>query len=249
MTSEGGFVRLRLDRVMGCRGELGVAASPSEVPELNALGGQLLDHLERKWSRFLPDSDISLINRAGGVAVAVDPATIELLRQMAVGVRLTGGAFDPTLLGAIAGLGYGPAWNRGQPCSPARDAPHASSWVDETVVDTTASTVVVPAGVQLDAGAIGKGLAADIVASELVAAGARAVRVSVGGDVRVTSPTVIGVANPLRRGAIVDHIVIAAGGVATSGIARSWTGPDGSRVHHVIDPKTARPVRRGSKSG
>ena len=107
---------------MGCRGELGVAASPSEVPELNALGGQLLDHLERKWSRFLPDSDISLINRAGVSQSRSIRRRSSCCRQMAVGVRLTGGAFDPTLLGAIAGLGYGPAWNRGQPCSPARCA-------------------------------------------------------------------------------------------------------------------------------
>jgi thiamine biosynthesis lipoprotein len=234
---------VRLRRIMGCRGELAVAAPPGAAHELVGTGVRLLEHLERRWSRFLPDSDITRINRSEGEPIAVDPATVELVGHMAVGVRLTGGAFDPTMLGPIAALGYGPAWSRGAECS-AAVAPHSSAWIDRTMIDPASSTIAIPAGAQLDAGAVGKGLAGDLVARELLALGATAVRVAVGGDVVVTMPTVIGVAGPPPHRAVVDRVHLAAGGVATSGIARSWLGPSGGVVHHVIDPATAEPVVR-----
>ena len=43
-----------------------------------------------------------------------------------------------------------------------------------------------PAGSGFDPGGIGKGLAADIVSAELLAAGARGACVNLGGDLRVT---------------------------------------------------------------
>ena len=45
--------------------------------------------------------------------------------------------------------------------------------------------MTLPAGIRFDPGGIGKGLAADIVTEELIAAGAAGALVSVGGDVRV----------------------------------------------------------------
>ena len=81
-------------------------------------------------------------------------------------------------------------------------------------------------GVQLDPGAIGKGLAADLVAEDLLGRGAVAATVDVGGDVRVTARSVIGVNGPDRRP--LDRIALASGGVATSGTSRRWIAADGS---------------------
>ena len=52
-------------------------------------------------------------------------------------------------------------------------------------IDRDHNTVALPAGVQLDLGGIGKGLAADLVASGLVERGALGACVALGGDVRV----------------------------------------------------------------
>ena len=114
----------------------------------------------------------------------------------------TDGAFDPTLLVALVGLGYGPSWapstgwRRGghPPRPPPVDRRHRSS----TVIGPT---VALADGVQLDPGAIGKGLAADIVAEELLGGGAASARVVVGGDVRVTGPSSVGVNGPDRTAA------------------------------------------------
>ena len=43
-----------------------------------------------------------------------------------------------------------------------------------------------------------------------------------------------------------EQLIVAEGGVATSGtLHRTWVGPDGAPVHHLLDPATGRPVRAG----
>src|SRR5687767_12493408 len=102
---------IRLERVMGCRAGLTVTATAGDADGLVAAAAGRLRQLERCWSRFLPDSDLSRLNRACGRPVTVDPSTITLITAMAAGARDTHGAFDPTLLVALVGLGYGPSWS------------------------------------------------------------------------------------------------------------------------------------------
>ncbi len=52
------------------------------------------------------------------------------------------------------------------------------------VIDPIVGAVTLPSGVELDLGGIGKGLAADLVVDELLAAGAAGACVNVGGDLR-----------------------------------------------------------------
>jgi len=239
-------VTRRWSRLMGCRGSVTVSAAAGEIEAMLAESVRLLRHLERCWSRFRPESDISRLNRAGGQAVDVDASTVVLLREMANAAQVTDGAFDPTLLGAIVGLGYGPAWSNGPECGSQAAAgvgiDRRAGWVDDTMIDVDGSRVCLPPGVQLDPGAIGKGLAADIVAAEIYGVGAAAVRVVVGGDVRSSAPTIVGIGAPDGSGRIIDRISIAAGGVATSGTGRRWASPGGDIVHHVLDPRTRRSV-------
>ena len=234
---------IRLERIMGCRAELTVTAA-REVDLLVAAAADRLRHLERCWSRFLPDSDISRLNRSRGRPVIVDQSTITLIMAMATGARATAGAFDPTLLVALVGLGYGPSW--ATPVGSDAVVTHLDRlrWIDDTLIDRGRATVVLPDGTMLDPGAIGKGLGADLVAEELIERGASAATVAVGGDVRVTAPSVVRVHGPDRRP--LDQIALAGGGVATSGTSRRWIAPDGEGVHHVLDPLTRRPLSRSA---
>lgn len=234
---------VRLERVMGCRGGLSVTAA-RDVDVLVAAAADRLRHLERCWSRFLPDSDISRLNRSPGRPVTVDPSTITLIIAMAAGARSTAGAFDPTLLVALVGLGYGPSWAPTVGGDAVVTHHDPLRWIDDTLIDGDRATVVLADGVQLDPGAIGKGLAADLVAEELMERGATAATVAVGGDVRVTAPSVVGVNGSDRRH--LDQIALAGGGVATSGTSRRWIAPDGENVHHVLDPLTGRPLSRSA---
>jgi thiamine biosynthesis lipoprotein len=102
--------------------------------------------------------------------------------------------------------------------------------------------------VTVDPGGIGKGLAADLVAVELLDAGAAGCLVNVGGDLRALgrSPTdagwVVTVPDPYRPGAELLRAALPEGGVATSSrLERRWRA-GGIEVHHLIDPSTGAPA-------
>ena len=95
-------------RAMGCAVDVVVVDGS---PDLLDLANVSIEHLERRWSRFLPDSDISRLNHAAGSTVHIDPATVVLLRAMVDGWRATQGAFDPHCLAPLVGLGYAASWH------------------------------------------------------------------------------------------------------------------------------------------
>jgi FAD:protein FMN transferase len=199
-------------RAMGCRSSVVVEADDTDVERLAELSMIRIARLEATWSRFLPDSDISRINAAGGAPVAVRAATVTLLLAMAEATRATDGAYDPTVL------------HRGtRSNTPCR-------WLERVSIDATAC-VVRADGVQLDPGGIGKGLGADLVVDSAVADGASAAVVSLGGDVRLAAPAgsrhVVEIAAP-EGDAVLDRIVVADGAVATSGLRRG----------DLVDPAT-----------
>ncbi len=65
-----------------------------------------LQRLEARWSRFLPDSEISRLNNSPGVPVLVTPETFRLIDHALAAWQLTDGAFDPTILADLRAEGY-----------------------------------------------------------------------------------------------------------------------------------------------
>jgi thiamine biosynthesis lipoprotein len=219
-------------------------------PDLLYLARMSIDHLERRWSRFMPDSDITRLNHAAGSTVHIDPATVLLLQAMVDGWRATAGGFDPTLLAPLIGLGYAASWH--DP-SVVTSLPHGALLrgdLEQLALDPQNNFACVPDGLCLDAGGIGKGLAADLVVEHLMAAGARGASISIGGDVAVRGAAPqdggwrVGVADPMNLDVETDQLRMVQGGVATSGtLRRQWHDEDGTAVHHLLDPATGRPAR------
>ena len=88
---------------MGCTAHVIITeGSPEDLARTEAM----LRRLERLWSRFLPDSDVSALNRAQGAGVTVHPETIRLFETARQGWTATGGLFDPTVLPSVWSLGY-----------------------------------------------------------------------------------------------------------------------------------------------
>lgn len=203
-----------------------------------------LEELERRWSRFLPGSDISRLNTSPGAIMIVSSDTIDLLATMKHAWRLTGGRYDPTMLSAINAAGYSKSRDGSGRTSTRAGSRSRGSTIADVAIDPATSTVVVPAGIGLDPGGIGKGLAADLVVTELLARGTSGALVSVGGDLAAagTPPTAEGwyvaIEDPFDAARALMTIALDVGGVATSStLSRTWMR-DGSRRHHVIDPVT-----------
>lgn len=223
---------------------------------LVALATERVENLEARWSRFRPDSELSRLNAAAGTPCVVSDDTALLVEQLVTAWHRTGGRFDPTVHDAMVALGYDRSWPFAD--SVARVVPTVPPGCAAVDVDRRTGLVWLPDGVRLDPGALGKGLAADLVAGELMMAGADGVLVDLGGDLRVIGDAPDGGAwrieiehptDPTDTIAVVETVD---GGVATSSRGkRRWRlagRDDQPERHHVVDPRAAQPAATAATS-
>lgn len=242
-------------RAMGADAHLVVVThGDGDGAALLTAGWARIDELESRWSRFRPDSEVSALNRAAGAPVTVSADTVVLVRHAIAAWELTGGRFDPTVGAALVALGYDRDLDDVL-ASPAAVGPPAvpgpAPGLAGTGVDPWSSRVTLPAGATFDPGGIGKGLAADLVANELIGCGAAGALVNLGGDLRaagtppVAAGWTIGVPHPAHPDRELLRVAVPHGAVATSSrLRRRWATPAGP-AHHLIDPATGRPAATG----
>ncbi|MBY5163582.1 FAD:protein FMN transferase [Salsipaludibacter albus] len=229
-------------------------------PGLLAVARDLVGRLEAHWSRFRPDSDVSRLARAEGSWVSVHADTHVLLERCRVGWELTAGRFDPTVLPALLAAGYDETFTAvaarvaaegtapDATSTPARAGPVATSapGLAGLELDPRRRRARLPAGVALDPGAIGKGLAADLVVEWLLEHGAGGAMVNVGGDLRAAgqppAPGGWGIEVAVPASATTVTLVVADAGIATSTPAYRCWQHDGRLVHHLLDPVTGQPA-------
>ena len=201
--------------------------------------------LEQRWSRFIPDSEVNWLSRRAGSAVTVSPDTVALVAHAVDAWRVTDGAFDPTVLGDVIRAGYDESFEHLPASTTAGTSTLRSGCAG---IEIEGRRVRLPAGTGFDPGGIGKGLAADLVATETLAAGADGVCINLGGDVRVqgTPPGdgtwTIAVEHPWSARPLA-RVGLADGAVCTSTTLRRRWQVEGTAMHHVIDPRTGRPAR------
>jgi len=247
-------------RAMGTDVHVRVVGGP---PGLAAEARRAVEQREARWSRFLPHSELSRLNNAGGGRpVIVSPDTFALIAAAVEACRLTAGAFDPTVLTSLVAAGYDRPLAQLTPPAPASNhdgAPGgdggipAAPGVDGVELHPVTCGVVLPPGVGFDLGGIAKGATADAVSAELLAAGADGCCVNVGGDLRVRGAApdgegwVIGLECPGAVGSAGLQVRVADGAVCTSTVlARRWAGPRGGATeHHLRHPATGAALTTG----
>lgn len=217
-----------------------IGPEPSSLIES---GMSRVAQLERLWSRFRPDSDISRLNVADGAPVPVSHETHVLLSLMKAAHATTQGAFNPTLLPTQTASGDDTSLD-GREIPAMSDSAVAWDTLDQLQIYDD-GTARVPSSMTLDPGGIGKGLAADIVASEIVAAGADAACVNMGGDLRIVRrpsctqswPVTIGSPHDL---ALDDEVLtLLEGAVATSDRAARRRPSGAVTSHHFSVEQSA----------
>ena len=246
-------------KAMGSTAHLVVVGGPAQLVDR---GRARVADLERRWSRFLPDSEVSELTRRAGTPVSVSPETALLVELAVEAFRLSGGSFDPTVLGDVVRAGYDRSFDArlgasaGLSPEPEVEMPverdelghhHLRRLVTGcSDIEIDGAAVCLPEGTGFDPGGIGKGLAADLVTEELLEAGAEGACLSLGGDVRVRGvgpddePWTVAVEHPWAAEPIA-RIGLLDGAVATStSLKRRWAVA-GEMRHHLIDPGTGRP--------
>jgi len=238
-------------RVMGSDAHLivvgGDGATAFDAEALLDRAQARLDRLEALWSRFQPDSEVTELTARAGQWVTVSDETLLLVRRAVDAWSLSGASFDPTVLGDMIRAGYDRSFDAfdDRPRSGLSALLHGCGDID---IDDAANRVRLPEGTGFDPGGIGKGLAADLLTTELMDGGAAGVCANVGGDLRVRGQG----PNPEEDGWTVgiDHpwltepialVGLLDGALATSTTLKRHWQVDGEHRHHLIDPGTGRP--------
>lgn len=209
-----------------------------------------LARLEKKYSRFLPDSLTSQINQSAGSgqAVVIDEETARLLDYADTCFQQSDGLFDITS-GSLRLL-----WNYQDLAE--KDALPTESEIAEALtrvgwqkVQRTAETVALPvAGMEIDFGGIVKEYAADCLAGIAEEAGVAHGLVELGGDIRligrppVDTPWQVGIRHPFKPGEAAAQLALASGALASSGDYERYTVIRGKRYSHILNPLTGWPV-------
>ncbi len=226
--------------------------------------------LEARWSRFRSTSELSRAAAAAGSWCDVSDDTVRLVAAGLAAHERTGGRCDMTGGAAIAAAGYDRDLDErrrlgASSVHPARPFPGP----DAVELDARTRRLRLAPGTVLDAGAIGKGLAADLVVAELlgvdgVAPGAsgtigglEGLCVNVGGDLRATGRPPHGgeawgvdvILPELAPSCAEGAAEVAAprwsmreGAVATSSSVRRVWDTTAGPAQHVLDPRTGAPA-------
>lgn len=201
---------------------------------------ELANELEAKWSRFLPDSEVMLLNNHPETAIQVSDATLRLISEMKSGHELTNGLFSGNVLGELIDLGY--ATSRSNPANVTTwtTRSETAANLSDVEIDLDTKSVTIPGGVAIDSGGIGKGLAADLMSDYAMQLGAMGVAIFAGGDVAVKGMAVdaagwrVDVSGPSDSTKFIASVALSRGGLATS----SPMGWKSNNSHHIIDPRT-----------
>lgn len=228
-----------------------VDASSGSAPILVA--EKVIQEVHLRLSRFESRSELSLLNGDPRERVPASPLMIRFASEARRAAELTGGLVDPTLLSLVEAAGYRSSFAAGVPetirATKGGSAEQMSGGWVSLKIDAERGEVIREPGVRLDAGGIGKGLAADLVAEAMREYPVPFFTVNCMGDLRIggtlEEARQVSVGSPLGDRGPVARIRVTDGAVATSGITkRSWSDGE-ERLHHLIDPTTGKPAETG----
>lgn len=210
-------------------------------------------YFEKKFSRFLPNSEITKINKKAGTRVAISPAMHGMLTTTLHWANKTKDLFNPFVLPTLQRAGYLHSALPDYLDMPVPD------YTDRHVVESNQlqvgdSWAEIPYGTAIDLGGIGKGYLLDQLSEKLREVdGVSGYWLELSGDI-VTygydeDGGVIGVgiqnASDIEKKRT-DYMVVGDGGniaIATSGTFKRAAHDSSDIKHHIIDPRTGEPVR------
>jgi thiamine biosynthesis lipoprotein len=221
----------------------------SEAGELGRVAAHEAWRIETKYSRYRPESIVSVINRSRGHAVAVDAETAALIDYAAQCHALSEGRFDITSGVLRRCWRFDGSDRLPEPAAVAELLP----LVGFQKVHWQAPRITLPAGMEIDFGGIGKEYAVDRVLALVTARFAGAALVNFGGDLATNrapgaGPWRVGVERPDTEREARLLLELSRGGLATSGDTHRFLLRDGVRYGHILDVRTGWPVPLAPRS-
>ncbi|HLZ70324.1 MAG TPA: FAD:protein FMN transferase [Dehalococcoidia bacterium] len=204
----------------------------------------LLHRHEATLTGFSEHSELAALNRAAGQSFAASPLLFTTVGAALHAAARTGGLFEPAVLDALRAAGYDRSFAV-LPYSAPRTPPAAPGPIlgafRHVELAPRGRTITRPAGMHLDLGGIGKGLAVAAALSLLRPLGNALA--NAGGDLRASGRLadgdwLAGVQHPFEPGRDIATVAVRDAALATSSIMRRRWRRDGVERHHLIDPRT-----------
>lgn len=211
-----------------------------------------IDDCEQRFSRFLPASEVTEMNRFAGEWLQVSDELMEMLQLSQKYHEETHGIFDPAILVDLKQAGYDRSMDeiraKGGAVPVSTSLRTFRSSYTEVELDPASMSVRLPRGMEIDLGGIAKGW---IVrqAAFLLHRYSEICGVSAGGDILFIGSPADGMdwdvylEDPRDPSQMLAQLHIPAGAVATSSIMKRTWRQAGKSQHHLIDPRTGSPAK------
>jgi len=226
-----------------------------DLPAADAIDGirrvrARVEALEAAMTLFRPESPLVALNASKeGAWLTVPGDLADAVCASLDAWRDSEGAFDPSVAPAMKAWGLYDL-NGSNPTREFLRSWKARPQADAVEIDIANRRLRrQDARVELDMGAIGKGIAVDVALSELRNAGSKAALVNFGGEIGVLGAPddmpegwPVGIAHPRKPGEFCAEFTLRSGHIATSGDYERWVDTPSGRKHHILDPTTGEPA-------
>lgn len=204
-----------------------------------------IDRVEKAMSVFDPKSQVHQLNEPATRKASLGPLTTEVLQEAKRISELTDGSFDVTVAPLLELWGF---YDDTLYLPSREELEEILKLVDYRGLSLNSGSVTLPdPDSRIDLGGIAKGYGVDRAVDALKEAGLPAGLINAGGDIRgYGSPEgnrnwKVGLQDPLREDNLLTGIGLLLPAITTSGDYESFFTYRGSKLAHIIDPKTGYP--------
>ncbi len=225
-------------------------AAETRVDDLFKQLWQVIYRFERQFSRFLPQSELSVFNRSAGLKQPITPEFRDILQVARQLSQETDGLFNPFVLPALQRAGYTKSFAEGYG-NDRHDDHSARQVVPPDELELGEAWAAIPFGTALDLGGCGKGYLADRLADHFVPDWVHGFWFSMGGDVvgaghdDTDQPWTVSIYSDVELGTDSPWSIRTSSGkfaAATSSTGVRAGTQNGKPWHHIIDPRTQAPA-------
>lgn len=217
------------------------------------------DQVVKKFTRFSPKSELSVLNNSGGKPMKVSRKLFMLIEYMLELANQTNGSYDPTIIDLLETYGYDQKSN-----FESLDDPNLFDKIQKLIklrphfstikLDKNNLTIELAKRQRLDLGSVGKGYAIDLAYDLLEEF--PSFMINAGGDIRVKGPKPDGgeweiglqKTQPPNKRVIGEELIgkiqIKKGSLCGSG---GWARKV-KFFHHLLNPKTGMPINSISQT-
>jgi len=228
-----------------------ISSNQQDVTDDLNLVVALINDFEKKFSRFIPNNELDVLNNS--VDLTVTDELLDILTTAKNYYKKTNKLFDPTIYNALISEGYilSKDNNYYDPNSTlCKNLDKRSNF--DLVKFIPNNRILKPRELKIDLGGIGKGYLVDKIV-EILKSKYPDFCISLGGDLYVQGKDInqgydywaIEVSNPFEQGKTeleLPTLLLSNHAVATSGVnKRNWL-KNGITKNHIIDPRTNRSI-------